>query len=98
MPGPGPAMWRQSGCCGGDVRVKQIQIGNAIVGLVGLDEAFQQLRALGRPPGPAAAAELLAMIQTRNYVPRSAEGEYKDALLREYTAFWTAGEDIPGAR
>jgi len=81
---------RQAGCGGGDVRVKQIQVGNAVVGLVGLDEALQQVYALRRPPDPAAAAELLAMIQTRNYVPRAAEGEYQDALLREYTAFWTA--------
>lgn len=92
MPGPGPAQWRQAACCGGDMRVKQIQIGNAPVGLVGLDEAFQQMRALRRPPDPATAAELLAMIQTRNYVPRAAAAEYQAALLREYTAFWTAQE------
>ena len=87
MPGPGPARWQQSGCCGGDARVKQIQIGNAVVGLVGLEEALQQLHDLGRPPGPAAAAELLHMIETRNYVPRSARDDYQAALLREYEAY-----------
>ncbi|MBU0494811.1 MAG: hypothetical protein KKA73_27475 [Chloroflexi bacterium] len=79
-----------AGCCGGDVRVKQIQVGGATVGLLGLEEVLQQLYVMRCPPGPATADELLALIAARNYVPRAAESEYKAALLREYTAYWTA--------
>ncbi len=90
MPGRGPDMWRQASCCGGNERVKQIRIGNAIIGLVGLEEALEQLHARNRQPGPAAADELLARIQASNYVARGDEEDYKAALLREYTAYRAA--------
>jgi len=88
MPGRGPEMWRQSCSCNLDVRVRQIQIGEAIVGIVGLDDALKQLYSLGRLPGLEAAEELLATIRTRNYVARGDEEGYRAALLREYTAYW----------
>ncbi len=88
MPGRGPEMWRQSCSCNMDARVRQILIGNVIVGIVELDDALKQLHLLGRPPGPEAAEELLATIRTHNYVYRGDEEEYKAALLREYTAYW----------
>lgn len=90
MSGRGPDMWRQASCCGGDVRVKQIQIGNAIIGLVGLEEILEQLYTANRHPGQAAAEELLARIKARNYVARGDEEDYKVALLREYAAFRAA--------
>lgn len=85
-------MWRQSCTCNLDARVRQIQIGNVIVGIVGLDDALKQLYLLGRPPGPETAEELLAMIKTRNYVYRGDEPDYKDALLREYIAYVSSEE------
>lgn len=90
MPEPRPAPSRQSCICNLDARVRQIQIGNVIVGIVGLDDALQQLSLLGRSPGPEAAEELLAMIKTRNWVARGSEEDYKEALLREYTWYWEA--------
>jgi hypothetical protein len=68
--------------------VRQIQIGNVPVGVVGLDDALEQLYRLGRKPGPETAEELLAMIKTRNWVARNSEEDYKEALLREYSAYW----------
>ena len=89
MPGRGPMMWRAAGCCGGDTGITQVDIyGNGVtVGIVGLKEAFEQLYALGLEPNDAVQDELLAMIKAQNYVPRSAEGAYKAAILREYAAF-----------
>ncbi len=88
MPGPGSDLWRQAGCCGGqDAQVRRIKVGGVPVGLVGLDSIFDQLHRLGKPPDGAVGDELLAMVETRNYVPRGAEEEYKHALLREYASF-----------
>ena len=81
-------MWRQSCTCNLDARARQIQIGDGIVGIVGLDDALEQLCSLGRVPGPEAAEELLAAAKGRNYVPRGDEERYRAALLREYAAYW----------
>lgn len=93
MHGRGPDMWRQSSCCGGDGRVTQIWIGNATVGLVGLEETLEQLYAANRRPGAATANELLARIKARNYVASGDEEEYKAALLREYIAYRAARQE-----
>lgn len=88
MPGRGPDMWRQASCCGGGGQEMRIRVGDVIIGLVGLQDAMAMLYDENREPGPEAADELLAIITARNYVSRSAEERYKDALLREYTAYW----------
>ena len=83
-------MWRTAGCCGGrDPQVTQVAIDDRgfTVGIIGLKQVFEQLYAMGRKPEADVCDDLLAMIKTRNYVLASAEEHYKDALLREYTAF-----------
>jgi len=80
----------QSPCCGGDWRVKQIQIGGVTVGIVGLTDVLEQVYRLGRQPGPETAEELLAMVKAQNWVERNSEKDYREALLREYTAYWGA--------
>jgi hypothetical protein len=81
-------MWRRAGCCGGqDAQVKQIKVDGVPVGLAGLDTIFEQLYVLGKRPEGAVADEPLAMVEARNYVPRSAEEEYKQALLGEFASF-----------
>jgi hypothetical protein len=89
MPGRGPMMWRMARCCGGNDEVTQVDIrGDGMtVGITGLKAAFEQLHAMGRGPADSIQDELLAMVEARNYVPRSAEEVYKSALLREYAAF-----------
>ena len=90
MRGRGPMMWRMASCCGGSDEVIQVDIrgdGMTTVGITGLKAAFEQLYALGLDPDDSIQDELLAMVQARNYVPRSAEEAYKSALLREYAAF-----------
>lgn len=81
---------RQVSCCGGDWRVTQIRIGNAIVGLVGLKEIFERLYAANGQPDPEIADSLLAEVKAHNYVAPGDEEDYRAALLREYTAFWAA--------
>jgi len=83
-------MWRTAGCCGGgDAEVTQVAIDDrgSTVGIVGLKQVFEQLYTMERKPKADACDELLAMVKTRNYVPPSAEEQYKAALLREYAVF-----------
>lgn len=81
-------MWRKARCCGGQgARVRQIEVEGFSVGVLGLDSILEQLYAMGRSPEDSIGDELLAMVETRNYVPRGAEEKYKRALLREYASF-----------
>jgi hypothetical protein len=93
MSEPGPLAWKICTCSGGD-DITQVDIhGNGVaVGLVGLKQALQHLRSLGVEPAESAAEQLLTIIQGQNYVPHSAQGAYKAALLREYTAYCAKGQ------
>ncbi len=84
----GPEMWKKSGCCGGEQEpIVQIGVGGESIGLVALNQLFQQLHLLGRPPDASVQDELLKMVAAKNYIPKSAEHEYRVALLREYARF-----------
>ena len=94
MSGPGPDMWRKSQCCGGEgEEIVQIDICGETIGLIALDQIFEQLRALGRPPDASVQDELLKMVATKNYVPAKAEDEYRVALVREYARFCSKKKD-----
>ena len=80
-------MWKKSACCGPSEEIVQIGIGGETIGLVGLNQIFEQLRVLGRPSDESAEDELLKMVAAKNYVPPKAEDEYRMALRREYARF-----------
>lgn len=81
-------MWRRAGCCGGQgARVRQIEVAGFTVGLLGIDSIFEQLYARGRRSENSVGDELLAVVATRNYIPKGVEEKYKRALLREYASF-----------
>jgi len=63
---------------------RTIKIGNATVGLVGLDVALQQLLQQGDIDDETAAASLFAAISEKNYLPAGTEKIYRQALLQEY--------------
>lgn len=79
---------KKSACCGGErAEIVQIGIGDDSIGLIGLNQIFEQLRALGHPPDISVEDELLKMVAAKNYVPPRAEEEYRLALRREYAKF-----------
>jgi hypothetical protein len=90
MSGRGPELWRQSQCCGGQ-REEIVQVDlfgdGRTIGLVALNQIFEQLFALGRTPHASVQDELLKMVAAKNYVPPKAEAEYAAGLLREYAKF-----------
>ncbi len=67
---------------------KLILVGEDFVGIVGLDEIFQNLFDDGREPDGFLKNELLSLAKKKNYIPSKVEDEYKEALLREYRNFY----------
>ena len=67
-----------------DEDLTQISVGRFRVGITGLKAAIEELKSWqGRPEAEIAQA-LLARVKTRNYIPASAQKEYKRAFWREY--------------
>ncbi len=95
MPEIGKHMSEVGCVCRSDAAtVRQVDLfgDRRMIGLFGLDLAFRQVYAMGKPPGEAVAQELLAMIKTENYVPPSMAARYAAGLLRLYSRFYEERE------
>ncbi|MDP2046537.1 MAG: thioredoxin family protein [Deltaproteobacteria bacterium] len=67
-----------------DEDLTQISLGKFRVGITGLKAAIEELKSWqGRPEAEIAQA-LLARVKPRNYIPASAQEEYKRAFWREF--------------
>ncbi len=64
--------------------VIQISLGKFKVGIAGLVKAIEEVKAMGERPGEEIAQALLTRLKPQNYIPSSAEEEYRQAFLREY--------------
>ncbi|MCD6389804.1 MAG: thioredoxin family protein [Desulfobulbaceae bacterium] len=74
-----------------NVYLSTIKIGNATVGLIGLDSSLQE--ASGRSLPVQEAVDLIYLQMTgQNYIPTQAETAYRDALKREYLRHIGASE------
>ena len=77
--------------------ITQIHLrGGLKVGLTGLAAALEEVKALQGCTEEEIAQTLLARLRVKNYIPASAEPEYKKALLREYKK--ALGEEVPEER
>ena len=54
------------------------------MGITGLKEAVEEVKALRGRPDEEIAQALFAILKPRNYIPDSAQEEYKKAFLREF--------------
>jgi NAD-dependent dihydropyrimidine dehydrogenase PreA subunit len=70
-----------------------ISIGGHMVGLWGLKELFDELRAQARAPEPGLAPLLLDRVEQDNYVFPNARPLYEEALLREYHRYCKQQEE-----
>jgi hypothetical protein len=61
-----------------------IEVQGRKIGIVGLHQIFEDVKALGLSDPKALATELLARVKEKNWVPAEREKEYASALLREY--------------
>jgi small redox-active disulfide protein 2 len=64
--------------------ITQISLGKFRVGITGLKEAIEEVKALQGRPDEEIAQALLDRLKPRNYIPASSQEEYKKAFLREF--------------
>lgn len=72
----------------GELSYRQVKVGRFLTGLVGLDELFAELVEAGRSPDSLLGEELIRRATEHNYIPPGSEGEFAEALLREYRRYW----------
>ncbi len=68
-------------------KTKLILVGRDLVGLIGLDEIFENFYQMRKKPDTFLKQELLNETKKHNYIPKVAEKKYEQALLREYKSF-----------
>jgi len=79
-----------------------IKVGEIDVGIMGLNRVFQEIATLGITDETRLKDELVASVRKAgNYIAKSKEQDYREALLREYKSFlqWKGEEEqrFPGA-
>jgi small redox-active disulfide protein 2 len=67
-----------------DEDITQISLGKFRVGITGLKAAIEELKSRQGHADDEIAQALLAMLKPRNYIPATAQEEYKRAFLREF--------------
>ena len=68
---------------------RMIQVGRAPAGLLGLNELFTALFDSGvAPDDPGLVDALVEGVRANNFIPKSAVGDYQDALKRDYKNFY----------
>ena len=83
-------------CCAKPV-ARIIKVGEFEAGVVGLEDAFWNVARMGLADQNRLREELLSAIRgSGNYVSRSRESDYKEALLREYKKFQAALHEKAG--
>jgi NAD-dependent dihydropyrimidine dehydrogenase PreA subunit len=76
---------------------KMVLIGKTLVGIVGLEEVFENLFKENQAPDEKTKEKILNLIKKENYIPISAEKEYAESILREYRVFFqqkVSGEKV----
>ena len=64
--------------------ITQISLGKFKVGITGLKEAIEEVKALQGRPDEEISQALFVRLKSQNYVPGSAQEEYKQAFLRAF--------------
>ncbi len=67
-----------------DEDITQISLGKFRVGITGLKAVIEELKSWREGSEEEIAQELFARLKPRNYIPASAQEEYKRAFLREF--------------
>jgi small redox-active disulfide protein 2 len=77
--------------------IRQVTVKGHRIGLVGLDEVFDQVRSQEFASEEDLAQALVELLSARNYVPEASREDYAKALLREFkVAQGEAADDAAG--
>ncbi|MEM2838488.1 MAG: hypothetical protein QW505_05065 [Thermoplasmata archaeon] len=71
-------------CCPGKTNVRKIRVGNLDVGIAELDAIIKKGLGMSDMSDDELRKFLLDQVKIYNYVPRSAEAEYAEAIWREF--------------
>jgi hypothetical protein len=72
-------------CCARPI-TRIIKVGDLEAGIIGLDQAFEKVRALRDQDEQQVKDSLVKLVkESGNYIAVSRESEYEEALFREYT-------------
>ena len=75
------------GCCdSGAAKIITLIVGSELVGLIGVEQAFMDVRRLGLV-NEEAAEKILEIVKRRNYIIEGDELAYKIALLAAYESY-----------
>jgi NAD-dependent dihydropyrimidine dehydrogenase PreA subunit len=77
---------------------RTILVGGNLVGLVGLDEVFEQFFKSDIKPTQKLGEKLLVEIKRLNYIPAKAEKDYREALSGEYRIYYIKGKTQKGEK
>ena len=69
------------------MKSKLISIESKLIGMIGLDEIFTKLFQAGEKPSKELENRLLEKFKEHNYIPKTKEQSYAQALLQEYEEF-----------
>ncbi len=79
---------RGGACCSGKpTQVTFIEVRGSKVGMVGLEQVFEQFYQAGRTQDAALEKELVEQARVYNYIAPGSEEAYQWALLRAYRAY-----------
>lgn len=76
---------------------RQLKIGRAVVGLLGLDVALSKVLAAEKIGHETAVDFLFEAIKAANYIPVGMDKEYREALGREYERLKNGSQEEHGA-
>jgi NAD-dependent dihydropyrimidine dehydrogenase PreA subunit len=68
-------------------KTKMVLIGNQLIGLVGLDEIFEELYKSNQMADEKIKSRLVDSAKKENYIPPKQEEVYSEVLLREYSLY-----------
>lgn len=72
-------------CCAPNApKATLLNVGNSIIGIIGLKEIIQEVSQLGVSDRGKLKEELMARFCRRNYLPGGVRAMYENALLQEY--------------
>ena len=75
--------------------VSRVVIGGNTVGIVGLEEIFQEVKASGQKDSELLKGVIMDKVKVKNYIPLQLEPTYREDLFEEFLVY--TGE-LPGRR